>query len=120
MRTKALLALGVLAAAAMAVASTPSYEILLPKPTQAGALLLAAGQYRVWLNGSNAVFLDVASRHSFVAPVKVETTKPHEVTNIEVDKRGEARILKSIDLAGTDETLEFEASIPDAHFVEAR
>ena len=102
------------------MAAMPDCEILLPKPTQAGEVVLAPGQYRVWVNGSNAVFLDVVSRHSFKAPVRVETTKPHEVSNIAVDKRGESRILKSIDLAGTDETLQFEGSVPDAHFVEPR
>ena len=108
MRTKALLLIGALVLATIAVAGTPSYEILLPRPTQAGTLLLAPGQYRVWLSGSNAVFTNVVSRHSFMAPVKVEATKPHQVTNIEVGKRGDERFLISIDLAGTDATLQFE------------
>jgi|SRR5579863_5359105 len=108
MRTKALLLAGALALATAAMAAAPSCEILLLKPTQAGALVLAPGQYRVWVRGSQAIFTDVVSRHTFVAAVKIESTEPHEVTKVDVDKRGEARVLRSIDLAGTDETLEFE------------
>ena len=118
MRFKAKLLAGALAVAAVAVAAMPDCEILLPKTTQAGDVVLAPGQYRIWVNGSKAVFLDMATRHSFIAAVRVATTKPHEATSIAMDKRGDTRILRSIDLAGTNETLEFDASVSDTHLVE--
>ncbi len=55
-----------------------------------------------------AIFTNVATRHSFAAPVKVETTKTHEATAVEVDKKGGCRVLKSIDLADSAQTLQFE------------
>jgi hypothetical protein len=101
------LLVGVIALSAFA-ASTPRCEILLPAQTHAGATLLAPGQYVVEVDGSRAIFTNVITGHSFAAPVKVETTKPHEATTIQVGKQGDGHFIKSIDLAGSDETLEFE------------
>jgi hypothetical protein len=107
-RTITQLLAGVLALSAFAVAETPRCEILLPARTQAGATVLAPGQYVVEVDGSRAIFTNVITRHSFAAPVRVETTKLHEATAIQVGKQGDAHFLRSIDLAGSDETLEFE------------
>ncbi|HKE22213.1 MAG TPA: hypothetical protein VKB88_07460 [Bryobacteraceae bacterium] len=89
--------------AILSMAHTNSYEILLTKTTQAGEMQLAAGQYRLTLDGANAIFTSVETNHSFVAPVKVETTHQHDVTSIEVK---DAHIT-SIELGGSTETLEF-------------
>jgi hypothetical protein len=97
-----------LALSEIAVASAPRCEILLPAGTQAGATFLAPGQYRVEVEGSRAIFTNVMTHRSFAAPVKVETTKPHETTVIQVGKQGSVRFLKSIDLGNSDETLQFE------------
>jgi len=96
-----------MALSAFAIADTSRYEILLPAQTHAGATLLAPGQYVVEVDGSRAIFTNVMTGHSFAAPVKVENTKPHEATAIQVGKQGGRHFLKSIDLAGSDETLEF-------------
>jgi hypothetical protein len=107
MTKKSLLFAGALALSTICMASQKSYEILLPKTTQAGAMQLAAGQYRVTVEGANAVFTSVKTNHSFVAPVRVESTQKHEVTAVEITTDAEATHLTSIDLGGSNETLEF-------------
>lgn len=108
MSIKALLGIGLLAMGALSFATPKDCEVLIPRQTHAGASTLAPGQYRVEVQGSNAVFTNVKTGQAIAAPVKVETTKAHEATSIEVDKRGDDRFLKSIDLANSDQTLEFE------------
>ncbi len=107
MTKKSLLFLGTLALAAVAFAGPKSYNILLIAPTQAGANQLAAGEYRVQVQGSNAVFTNVENRHSFVAPVTVATTQKHEVTAVETKTDAGSARLTSIDLGGSSETLQF-------------
>jgi len=107
MTIKALLFTGALALSTITMASAKSYEILLPKATQAGQMQLAAGQYRLTVEGSNAVFTNVETKHSFVAPVKVETTQKHDVTSVEVNHDGGNAHITSIDLGGSSDTLEF-------------
>jgi hypothetical protein len=108
MRMKALLGIAALAFAGVSFAGTRFCEILLPQQTHAGATVLAPGQYRVEWDGPTAIFTNVMTRRTFAAPVKVATTKTHETTAIEVDKRGGGRFLKSIDLANSNQTLQFE------------
>ncbi|HTX39522.1 MAG TPA: hypothetical protein VME43_31100 [Bryobacteraceae bacterium] len=108
MTNKSLLFLGTLALAAVAFAGPKSYDILLTAPTQAGANQLAAGEYRVQVQGSNAIFTNVENKHSFVAPVKVATTtQKHEVTAVETKADAGSARLTSIDLGGSTETLQF-------------
>ncbi len=107
MTKKSLLFVGALALSTISIASAKSYEILLPKTTQAGQMQLAAGQYRVKLEGANAIFTNVETNHSFVAPVKVENTQKHEVTAVEVNNQGGSSHLTSIELGGSSETLQF-------------
>jgi len=107
MTKKSLLFLGALALSAVAFAGTKSYEILLIAPAQAGTTQLAAGQYRVEVQGSNAVFTNVRSHRSFVAPVKVATTQKHDTTAVETKKDAGSEHITSIDLGGSSDTLQF-------------
>jgi len=107
MTKQAMLFLGALALATVSFASPKSYQILLISPTQAGATTLAAGEYRVQVQGSNAVFTNLGSNRSFTAPVKVSTTEKHETTAVETRNDAGTARLNSIELGGTDETLQF-------------
>ena len=78
MTKQSLLFIGALALSTVAFAGPKSYDIVLFAPTQAGSNQLAAGEYHVQVQGSNAIFTNVDTRHSFVAPVKVATTLKHE------------------------------------------
>jgi len=107
MTKTSLLFLGALALSTVALAGPKSYEILLTAPAQAGNVRLAAGEYHLKVIGSDALFTSVDTSRSFVAPVKIETTRTHEVTAVEThNDSGSARIT-TIDLAGSNETLEF-------------
>jgi hypothetical protein len=108
MKRRALLGAGLIMLAAVSFAATTACEILLPQATQAGATTLAPGQYRVELEGSQAVFTNVMTGRSFAASVKVATTRNHQESAIAVDRRGGIRILKFIELRNSDQTLEFE------------
>jgi hypothetical protein len=107
MTKKSLLFISALALSTISIASAKSYEILLPTTTEAGSTELAAGHYRVNVQGSNAVFTNLESNHSFVSPVKVENTRKHEQTAVETKTDNGATHLTAIDLGGTSETLEF-------------
>lgn len=107
MTKQSLLFIGALALSTLSFASTKSYEILILAPTQAGGTQLAAGEYRLQVEGSNAIFTNVDTRHSFVAPVKIESTQKHEVTALETKKDGATEHIVSIDLGGSSETLQF-------------
>jgi hypothetical protein len=107
MTKQSLLFIGALALSTISIASAKSYEILIGTPTQAGRMQLAAGEYRLQVQGSNAIFTNVETNHSFVATVKVENTQKHEVTAIETQKDGSSSHITSIDLGGSAETLQF-------------
>lgn len=107
MTTKSLLMIGALALSTLSIASAKSYEILLPTAAQAGSVQLAPGQYTLKVQGSNAVFTNVQTNHSFVAPVKVETTQKHEQTAVETKKDTDGQHITTIDLGGSAQTLEF-------------
>jgi len=107
MTKKALLFAGSLALAAVAFASPKSYEIVLISATRAGATQLAAGQYRVQLQGGNAIFTNIENRHSFVAAVKVATTQKHQDTTVEISNEAGGSHITAIDLGGSAATLEF-------------
>jgi len=107
MTKKSLLFLGALALSSVAFAGPKNYEIQLIAPTQAGSMHLTAGVYRLQVLGSNAVFTNEDNRHTFVAPVKIATTQKHEQTAVETNSDTGSSRITSIDLAGSDSTLEF-------------
>lgn len=107
MTKKSLLFIGALALSTVAFASPKSYEILLTSATRAGAVQLAAGDYRVQVDGANAIFTNIDNRHSFVAPVKVESTQKHQQTAVDIDNAAGDSHITSIDLGGSSDTLQF-------------
>lgn len=107
MTKKSLLFIGALALSTLSFASTKSYEIMLANPAQAGLMQLAPGEYHLQVQGSNAVFTSIQTNHSFVAPVKIETTQKHETTAVETKTDAGNAHITSIDLGGSNETLLF-------------
>ena len=107
MTKKSMLFLGALALATVSFASPKSYDILLTSATRAGATQLAAGQYRVQVQGSNAIFTNIENRHSFVAPVTVSTTQKHQDTAVEIQNDPGNSHITAIDLGGSADTLQF-------------
>lgn len=94
--------------AGLSFASSVAYEVLLPQPIQAGSLRLSPGQYRVTLDGNDAVFTDVRSARSFRTAVTVEgSPSPYKATRISTRKDAGMERMDAIELAGTGTKIEF-------------
>ncbi len=104
---KKLFAIAVLALSALTVASAKTYTIVLAHSTKAGTVQLKAGQYKLKVDGANAVFTDAKSQ-SFTTPVKVQSTeKKFEQTRVQTTTQGADEVLTEIDLGGSTTKLGF-------------
>ena len=98
----------VLSVAGLTIASAKSYSINLVNPTKVGTINLKPGQYRVKVEGTNALFTDVNTSESYKAPVKVENTdQKFNNTLVHSSKDGETDKLYEIDLGGSKTKLGF-------------
>jgi hypothetical protein len=104
---KALFVCALLAFSALCFAAK-SYDIVLTAPTKAGAVDLKPGQYKLKVDGPNAVFTSSQNSKTFSAPVKVQTgEKKFETTRVDTTTENGTRVMKEIQLGGTSTTLEF-------------
>jgi hypothetical protein len=103
-----LLVVTALALASLSMASAKSYSFILSAPAKAGELQLAPGEYKVEVDGANAVFTEQKSGKHLTTPVKVESgDKKHDMTAIETTKTADGEKVKAIELGGSNETLQF-------------
>jgi hypothetical protein len=110
MTTKSVLTLGAMALFTLGIASAKSYDIRLDNTTTVGSTQLKAGQYRVKVNGSQAVFMDANSSKSYTAAVKTGTsTTKFDQTTVQTTSQNGVDNLKEIDLGGSTTKLEFES-----------
>jgi hypothetical protein len=106
MNAKSLLIAGALTLASLGVASAKSYDVVLSAPAIAGATQLKPGEYKVKVQGSEAVFIDQQSSKSFSIPVKIENgSKKFGYTSIESTNNGGMDTIQSIDLADSNTRL---------------
>jgi hypothetical protein len=110
MRARSFLASGALFLSLVAMGSAKSWDITVDSATRAGNVVLPRGNYTVKVrNDQSQVFFEEAgSGKTYTVPVKIEATE-HKYTNTEVQTKlqGDMQVMKSIDLGGTAETLEF-------------
>jgi hypothetical protein len=105
---KKFLVVAALALSSLSIVSAKTYEIILSGPTKAGSVELKAGQYRLKVDGANAIFTDINSAKSFTTPVKVETTdKKFDDTKVQTTKDGNLDKIEEIDLGGSKTKLGF-------------
>jgi hypothetical protein len=111
MTTKSVLTLGAMALFTLGIASAKSYDIRLDNTTTVGSTQLKAGEYKVKVNGSQAVFMDANSSKSYTAAVKTgtSTTKFDQTTVQTTSGQNGMDSLKEIDLGGSNTKLEFES-----------
>lgn len=103
MSGKSFLILGAMTLASLGVASAKSYDVVLVAPAMAGANELKPGDYKLKIEGSQAVFTDVRSDKSFSVPVKVENSdKKFGNTSVESANQNGMDTIQSIDLAGSN------------------
>jgi hypothetical protein len=108
MTTKSFLIVGALGLASLGIASAKSYDIMLNSPAMAGNTLLQPGEYKLRVEGSQAVFADVQSSKKWTAPVKLQNgTRKFAETAVESSNQGDMAHINSIDLAGSNTRLEF-------------
>ncbi len=108
MTNKLLLSVGALALSTVAIASAKTYDVTLSNSAKAGSVQLAPGQYKLKVEGSNAIFTDTQSRKSVTVPVKVENGKSkYSATALDTSKQSGTEQITSIELGGSMTKLEF-------------
>jgi len=108
MTKKSLFWAGVLALSSLAIASAKSYDIILASPTKAGNSQLAAGEYSLKVEGSNAVFKNVDNGKSVTIAFQSESAgKKYDQTAVVITKENDGEHLTFIELGGSKTKLEF-------------
>lgn len=98
MKLKSLLIVGALALSSAALASAKTYDITLLGPAKAGSVELQPGEYKVKIEGSQAVFTDVHNK-SVTVPATVENAdKKFGDTRVETANHDGMDTIQAIDL----------------------
>src|SRR4051812_10757833 len=91
-----------LALSSLTVLSAKTYEIVLSSKTKAGNVELKPGQYKLKVEGSNAIFTETTKGQSFTTPVKVqEGDKKFYGPRFNSVKNGDTEKINEIDLGGS-------------------
>jgi hypothetical protein len=97
-----------LALSAVAMAGSKTYDLVFSAPIKAGSVQLAPGEYKLTVEGSNAIFTGAHNRQSVTVPVKVENNDTkYEATALDSTMQGGAAQITSIQLGGSKTKLEF-------------
>ena len=106
---KKTLVLGVLLGlSSLCFAGQKSYDVIFSAPATVSGVKLAAGEYKVKVDGANAVFTDSKSFKSVSTTVKVETgTKKFQFTAVDATKDSGVDRVNAIELGGSSTKLEF-------------
>ena len=111
MKRKPMLLASALMLAGLSLASAKSHSISLSEPVTAGAVHLDKGQYKVTLEGTNAVFTDKMTGKSTTVQGKVQNSgAKHDRTAVLTTKTESGDVLTAIEIGGTDETIHFGGS----------
>ena len=106
MTAKSLFIVGALGLAS--IASAKSYDILLTAPAKVGNMELKSGEYKLKVEGNQAVFTDVQNSKTLTAPVKIANNgKKFDHTSVETTKAGDMDNIQAIELGGSDTKLQF-------------
>jgi hypothetical protein len=106
MTGKSLLIVGALTLSSLGIASAKSYDIVLNAPARAGATELKPGDYKLKVEGSQAVFTDAENAKSVSVPVKVENSdKKFNNTAVESTNQNGMDTIQAIDLGGSNTRL---------------
>jgi hypothetical protein len=106
MNGKSLLIVGALSLASLGIASAKSYDLVLSAPAMAGTTELKPGEYKLKVDGSQAVITDQQNAKSVTVPVKVQNSdKKFDYTTVESSKQGGMDTIQAIDLGGSNTRL---------------
>src|SRR4029453_7726969 len=88
-------------------AGQKSYDVIFSAPSTVSGVKLAAGEYKVKVDGTNAVFTDRKAK-TVTAPVKVDTrTKKFSYTAVDATKEGNIDKVNAIEFGGSTTRIEF-------------
>src|ERR1700722_16046957 len=105
MSGKSLIIMGALTLSSLGIASAKSYDIVLQTPAMAGTSELKPGEYKLKVEGSQAVFTGQDAK-SFSVPVKIESNdKKFANTSVETTNQGGMDNIQTIDLGGSNTRL---------------
>ena len=108
MTAKSLLIVGALTLSSIGIASAKSFDVVLGTPTMAGSTELKAGEYKLKIEGTQAVFTEAQGSKSFTVPVKVQNAdKKFDQTTVETTNQNGMDNIRVIDLAGSTTKLQF-------------
>jgi hypothetical protein len=108
MNTRSLLIVGALTLSSLGIASAKSFDVVLSARAMAGNTELRAGEYKLKVEGSQAVFTDQQSSKSFAVPVKIENRdRKFDRTIVESSNQNGMDNIQTIQLGGSTTTLEF-------------
>jgi hypothetical protein len=107
MNAKTLLIVGAITLSSLSIASAKTYDIFVDQPTKAGVTELKPGEYKLKVEGSQAVFTDAQNaRSSVTVPVKVENSdKKFNNTALETSTQNGSANIQAIDLGGSNTRL---------------
>lgn len=102
MTGKSLLIVGALALTSLGIASAKTYNIVFDAAAKAGTTELKPGEYKLKVEGSQAVFTNTKNAKSLSVPVKIQTSnKKFDDTLVESRNQGGMDAIQAIDLGGT-------------------
>ncbi len=108
MMKRSMFLVGVLAVFSLGIASAKSYDIVFSSSTMVGKTQLAAGDYTLKVEGSNAVFTNVDTRKSVSTAFKIQNVdKKYDETAVETARKDDGQHLQAIELGGSKTRLEF-------------
>jgi cysteine synthase len=98
MNLRSFLIAGAVGISAAALASAKTYDITIEAPAKAGNVELQPGQYKLKVEGAQAVFTDSHDK-SFTVPATVQNVdKKFSYTSVETAKQGGTDTIQAIDL----------------------
>lgn len=107
MTSKSFLIASALTLASLGIASAKTYDITLASPAKAGDTELKAGEYRLKVEGSQAVFTNVDNQKSVSVPVKIEHAgQKFGQTAVETQNKDGVDSIQNIMLGGSDTKVE--------------
>jgi hypothetical protein len=99
---------GALALASLSLASAKTYDIMLTQVSKAGTVQLAPGEYRLKVEGANAVFTNLDNNKSYTVPVKVQSAdKKFDQTAVDTTDANGSSTVEAIELGGSTTKLGF-------------
>lgn len=107
MTVKSILLVGALCLSSVSLVSAKTYDIQLFSPAMAGSVQLPAGDYKLKVDGGNAVLTN-ANNKTYTTAVKVETeARKYDQTAVVTDNSNGTSQIKSIEIGGSNTLLEF-------------